>query len=197
MRRFAEKSALAEELMTDSIDPTRSFKPVQNRQQEELQQRQQPEKGKVSAEDRVSLSQAEKTEATYGPQSALNIGTPYELLRSLVIKTLEEQNIPLLISTGDVDINLNDMTVEEAQELVAEDGYFGVEKTSQRIVDFAINAFGNDPAKLDEMKQAIIQGFEEAQEAFGGMLPEISQQTYDAIMQKLDDFAFQSDESGE
>ena len=183
--------------MTDSIDPTRSFKPVQNRQHEELQQRQQREKGKASAEDRVSLSQADETEATYGPQSALNIGTPYELLRSLVIKTLEEQNIPLLISTGDVDINLNDMTVEEAQELVSEDGYFGVEKTSQRIVDFAINAFGHDPAKLDEMKKAIIQGFEEAQEAFGGMLPEISQQTYDAIMQKLDDFAFQSDESGE
>ena len=182
--------------MTENIDPSRGFKPIQSLQQEPLQ-RQQREQNKLTPEDRVSLNQAEQTEETYGPQSALNIGTPYELLRNLVIKTLEEQNIPLLISTGDTEINLNEMTVEEAQELISEDGYFGVEKTSERIVDFAINAFGNDPAKLDEMKQAIEQGFTEAQEAFGGKLPEISQQTYDAVMQKLDAFALESDESGE
>lgn len=89
------------------------------------------------------------------------------------------------------------MTQEEAQELISEDGYFGVEKTSQRIVDFAINGFGNDPSKLQEMKDAIDQGFLEAQDAFGGALPEISQQTYDAIMEKLDAFAAQFEQSGE
>lgn len=47
------------------------------------------------------------------------------------------------------------------------------------------------------MKDAIDEGFLGAQEAFGGALPEISQQTYDAIMEKLDAFAGQFEESGE
>lgn len=183
--------------MTDQIDPTRGYKPVQGLQQEELGQRRQREQAKGSTEDRVSLSRSEQADATYGPQSALNVGSNYELLRSLVVKTLQEQNVPLQISTGNVDIDFKGMTVEEARELISEDGYFGVEQTSDRIVDFAINAFGNDPAKLDEMKKAIEKGFLDAQKAFGGTLPEISQKTYDAIMQKLDAFANKSDESGE
>ena len=183
--------------MSENIDPTRANRPLQALKQDELMQRRQREQSKVQAEDRVSLNQSGQPEATYGPQSGLNIGTPYELLRSLVIKTLEEQNIPALISTGSGQIDMNEMTVEEAQELISEDGYFGVEKTSERIVDFAINAFGNDPAKLEEMKQAIDKGFKDAQEAFGGTLPEISQQTYDAIMQKLDAFAGVAEEAGE
>ena len=105
--------------------------------------------------------------------------------------------MPVMISTGSGQIDMTQMTVEEAQELISEDGYFGVEKTSDRIVEFAINAFGNDPAKLEEMKQAIDKGFKDAEEAFGGTLPEISQQTYDAIMQKLDAFAGEAEEAGE
>ncbi|SHJ80570.1 hypothetical protein SAMN02745165_03222 [Malonomonas rubra DSM 5091] len=183
--------------MSEKIDPTSANRPMQAVQHDELIQRRQREQGKSQTEDRVSLNQSGQPEATYGPQSGLNVGTPYEVLRSLVIKTLEEQNIPLLISTGSGEIDMNEMTVEEAQELISEDGYFGVEKTSDRIVEFAINAFGNDPAKLEEMKQAIDKGFKDAQEAFGGTLPEISQQTYDAIMQKLDDFAGVAEEEGE
>lgn len=180
--------------MTNQIHSTSGFKPLQSQRQEDAVQRQQRERSKSSSEDQVSLRQPEPVEATYGPQSALNIGSPYELLRSLVIKTLQEQNTPLQISVGNQQIDFNSMSVEEAQALVADDGYFGVKKTSDRIVDFAINAFGNDPARLEEMKAAIGQGF---QDAFGGTLPDISQQTYDAIMQKLDAFAEQSDKSGE
>jgi hypothetical protein len=183
--------------MTDQIDSTRGFKPVQSRRQDESILRQRPEKGKSSGQDRVSLNQSEQTDATYAPQSPLNIGSQYELLRSLVVKTLQDQNIPLQISTGGVDIDFSTMTVEDAQGLIAEDGYFGVKQTSDRIVDFAVNAFGKDPAKLDEMKKAIEKGFQDAQKALGGTLPEISQQTYDAIMQKLDDFTQQFDKSGE
>ena len=86
---------------------------------------------------------------------------------------------------------------DQTASLIAEDGYFGVDQTSQRIVDFAIGAFGSDPAKLQQMKDAIDQGFLDAQQAFGGALPEISQQTYDAIMEKLDTFAGQFEGSGE
>jgi hypothetical protein len=182
--------------MTDQINPNRGYRPLENRQQEERQQRVKVEKDKPAVADRVSLSQPEAAESTYAP-SPLNIGTPYELLRSLVIKTLEEQNVPLLVSIGGEDVDLSNLTQDEAQELISEDGYFGVKKTSERIADFAINAFGQDPTRLDEMKDAITQGFLDAQEAFGGTLPEISQQTYDAIMERLDAFARQADAPAE
>ena len=179
--------------MTESIDPTRSARTVSAPPQEEMIQRQQRERTR-SAEDSVSFGEQETVGETYG--QGLKVASPYQLLRNLVIKTLQEQGLELQFSTGDTEVNFNTMTGEEAQELIAEDGYFGVEKTSQRIVNFAINGFGNDPAKLQEMKDAIDQGFLEAQEAFGGALPEISQQTYDAIMKKLDTFAAQFEVSG-
>lgn len=178
--------------MTGQIDPTHSAKPISGQQQEEMIQRQQRERNSSAAEDRVSLGEQEKVGETYGP--GLKVASPYELLRNLVTQTLQEQGLTLQFSTGDVEINFNTMTQEEAQALVAEDGYFGVDQTSQRIVDFAINGFGRDPAKLQQMKDAIDQGFLEAQEAFGGALPEISQQTYEAIMEKLDAFAAQFEE---
>ena len=106
-----------------------------------------------------------------------------------MIKTLQEQGTSLQIDTGSKVLDLNTMAPEEAQEFVAEDGYFGVEQTADRIVDFAINAFGNDPEKLAEMRAAIEDGFQQAADAFGGSLPEISHQTYDAVMEKLDAFA--------
>lgn len=177
--------------MTDTIDPTRSLKPFPVQPQDDFSQRQKSEKAKAQSADRVSIGETDKVGETYGP--GLKVSSPYDLLRSLVIKTLQDQGINLQISSGSVEVDFNTMTQEEAQELVSDDGYFGVEKTSQRIVDFAINAFGQDPSKLDQMKHSIDKGFLEAQEAFGGSLPEISQQTYDAIMEKLDTFAAQFD----
>ena len=38
---------------------------------------------------------------------------------------------------GDTSIDLNNMTQAEAQELISEDGYWGVEQTSNRIVEMA------------------------------------------------------------
>jgi hypothetical protein len=82
--------------------------------------------------------------------------------------------------------DLQSMTPDEAQKLIADDGYWGVEQTSSRIADFAIAQIGDDPSKIDKVKAAIMQGFNEAKEAFGGKLPEISQKTIDAVMSKLD-----------
>ncbi len=178
--------------MTGQIDPTRSAKPMTGQPQDEIVQRQQRERTRSGSEDRVSLGEQESVGGTYGP--GLKVASPYELLRNLVIKTLQDQGLELQFDTGNSEINFNTMTQEEAQSLVAEDGYFGVDQTSQRIVDFAINGFGHDPVKLQQMKDAIDQGFSEAQDAFGGALPEISQQTYDAIMEKLDAFAAQFEE---
>lgn len=77
-------------------------------------------------------------------------------------------------------------TKAQAEADIAEDGYWGVNATSDRIVDFAVALAGDDPDKLEEMRSAFIQGFNKAKETWGGELPDISQRTYEAVMEKFD-----------
>lgn len=77
-------------------------------------------------------------------------------------------------------------TKAQAQADIAEDGYWGVKQTSNRIVDFAIALAGNDNSKLEKMRDAFLKGYEQAEKTWGGKLPEISQKTYDAVMEKFD-----------
>jgi hypothetical protein len=89
-------------------------------------------------------------------------------------------------SGAEVMVEVDDEMRAEAQAAIAEDGYHGVKQTSERIIEFAKTVSGNDPAKYDLLVSSIKDGFEAAKEAFGGELPEISQQTYDAVMEGLD-----------
>ena len=173
--------------MSQPIDPTAGAKPFVNSLQEEKTQRKQPDSALSGATDRVSLGANKQAEKTYGP--GLKVTESFELLRQLVVKILLDQGGVTTVNTGSGDVDLASLTPEEAQALIADDGYFGVAQTSERIVDFAIGAFGNDPSRLQQMKDAIDKGFREAQETFGGALPEISQKTYETIMEKLDAFA--------
>jgi hypothetical protein len=77
-------------------------------------------------------------------------------------------------------------SVTQASQAISDDGDFGVEAVSNRIVDFAVKVSGGDTTKLDELKAAIKKGFDQAGMEFGGDLPGISSKTYDAVMTKLD-----------
>ena len=74
----------------------------------------------------------------------------------------------------------------QAQEDISEDGYWGVEKTSDRILDFAKALSGGDVDKADELFNAFKKGFEEATGSWGQELPEISQKTYKAVEEKFE-----------
>lgn len=113
----------------------------------------------------------------------------YDQLRSYVVSLLEEQNVETKIQIGDEEIDLSQIDSEQAAALVADDGYFGVEQTADRIVDFSIALAGNDPSRLAAIREGIEKGFNDALEAFGGWLPDISYQTFDAIQEKLDNWA--------
>ena len=80
-------------------------------------------------------------------------------------------------------------TKAQAQADIAEDGYWGVEQTSDRILDFAKALTGGDPDKIEEMREAFEKGFKQATDTWGDELPEISQKTYAATMQKFDEWA--------
>lgn len=79
-------------------------------------------------------------------------------------------------------------TIAQAKKDIAEDGYWGVEKTSDRILDFAKALSGGDKDKADELLNAFKKGFSQATGAWGDKLPSICQDTYDAVLKKFDDW---------
>ena len=87
------------------------------------------------------------------------------------------------------DFTVDAATKAQAQKDIAEDGYWGVEQTSNRIIDFATALTGGDPSKIEEMREAFKKGYKMAEETWGGKLPDISQRTYDAVMEKFDKLA--------
>lgn len=139
--------------------------------------------------DSVSLGNSADTAALYGADMKTEGNDPLELLRTLVVKTFEEQGLATTISMGEESVDIESLTPEQAQDLIAEDGYFGVEKTSERIFKAAIGIAGNDPSRLDAILEGIEDGFAEAEQAFGGTLPDISYQTRDAVIEKLNAWA--------
>ncbi len=79
-----------------------------------------------------------------------------------------------------------DMSPEEAQELVSEEGFFGVSQTSDRLADFVISGGGDDIERLKAGREGIIQGFNEAEKIWGGKLPDISYETLEKALEKID-----------
>lgn len=86
------------------------------------------------------------------------------------------------------DFTVDAQTKAQAQADIAEDGYWGVKQTSDRIFDFAMALAGDDEEKMQEMKSAFEKGFKMAEKKWGGELPEISQNTFDAVNKKFDDY---------
>ncbi len=79
-------------------------------------------------------------------------------------------------------------TIAQAQKDISEDGYWGVNKTSDRLVSMAIALSGGDTEKADEMMAAIQKGYDKATAAWGEKLPDICKQTLEATKQKMEDW---------
>lgn len=113
-------------------------------------------------------------------------------LRSLVEKMMTKQGVAIgtaddmwsFLAKGDFTVDA--ATKAQAEKDIAEDGYWGVEQTSDRILDFAKALSGNDPEKADLLLDAFKKGFSEATKSWGDKLPDISQRTYDAVVEKFD-----------
>ena len=110
-------------------------------------------------------------------------------LRSIVEQMMTKQGVAIgtaddmwkFLAKGDFTVSAD----VKVQADIAEDGYWGVEQTSDRILDFAKALSGDDPDKADAMLEAFKKGFEQATKAWGEKLPDISQRTYDAVVEKF------------
>jgi len=83
--------------------------------------------------------------------------------------------------------SIKDLSQEEAQSLVSDNGYFGVQQTSKRISDFVLNNAGDNLDRLQIAKQAIQVGLESAEKFWGGHLQDISYDTIDKVFETLDE----------
>ena len=83
------------------------------------------------------------------------------------------------------NITADPATVAQAQKDIGEDGYWGIEQTSDRLVSMAQALSGGDATKADEMIAAIKKGFDQATEAWGDKLPDICQKTIDSAVDKM------------
>jgi hypothetical protein len=149
------------------------------------------EEGQSTSFDKVSLKSESSLLVTYANDLTLKSSqdSRFDMLRQLVTNLLKEQGIETNFTVNKNEINIAEINPEQAQKLIEEDGYFGVEQTSERIFQFAIGVAGGDPSRLDAIKEGIEKGFQEAKEAFGNWLPDISYQTLDKVMEKLDKWA--------
>lgn len=139
---------------------------------------------KISTTDRSALIQQLKDDAEARQSQLLEI----------VKKTMQGQG-KTLASADDMwkflaggNFTVDAATKKQAQEDISENGYWGVNKTSDRILDFAKALSGNDPTKADEMLNAFKKGYEQATAAWGKDLPDISKQTYEAVVKKFNDW---------
>ena len=141
------------------------------------------------------------TKKTYTPDTNLvnklkaDAEARTQQMRSLVEKLMSGQtnaygkanNIWQFLKSGNYTVD--PATKLQAQADIAEDGYWGVEQTSSRIIDFANALTGGDPDKIEDMRAAFQKGYKQAEKTWGGSLPDISQRTYDAVMKKFDEMA--------
>ena len=116
-------------------------------------------------------------------------------LQDIVNKMLSQQGdtynkangIWSILSSGNFTVDA--ATKAQAEKDISEDGYWGVKQTSERILDFATALTGGDPSQIEKMRAAFKKGYEQAEKTWGGKLPDISKQTYDAVMAGFDKMA--------
>ena len=148
-----------------------------------------------------TATKTSSTKKTYKPDTALvnklkaDAENRSNQLRSLVEQMMSKQantygnakDIWSFLRSGNYTVD--PATKAQAQADIAEDGYWGVNQTSDRIIQFATALTGGDPDKIESMREAFKKGYAQAEKTWGGSLPEISQKTYDAVMEKFDKLA--------
>jgi len=111
-----------------------------------------------------------------------------EAFRQLVERLLGQQGQTWTNAAGEVMVYVDEATQTRAAEEIAEGGYFSVEAVSERLLNFARAFAGDDPERIELMRDAFLRGFEAAEQQWGGELPQISQDTRAAVLAGFDEW---------
>jgi hypothetical protein len=159
--------------------------------QEPVKEAAQPASGQSNVQDVVEISGTRPTGRPHdiaGLKAALaQHQQQVDAFKEMIQRLLNNQAHTASVVNGEVMIEIDEATRLKAQEDISEDGYFGVKQTSERILNFARAFAGSDPERIEIMRNAFIAGYEAAEKIWGGELPEISRQTFDAVMRGFDE----------
>ncbi|MCL1844719.1 MAG: hypothetical protein FWF77_02335 [Defluviitaleaceae bacterium] len=111
-----------------------------------------------------------------------------QMVETLFGQQAERQGIATNWQNNLQNIEITDEMRAEAEEMIQEGGYFSVDETAARILDFAVALTGGDPGRIELMRDAVQRGFDQAERMFGGELPQISHDTHEAVMNGFDEW---------
>ena len=140
----------------------------------------------MSKEDRTALVEKLKADAEARVANLKSLVEKMFLQQSEKSCFATDTDMWRFLASGDFTVDAE--TKAAAQEAISEDGYWGVEQTSQRIFDMAVALSGGDSAQMDKMLAAFQKGFKQATDTWGKELPDISQKTYAAVMEKFENY---------
>ena len=140
---------------------------------------------KISSDDVKEI----RAEITKNAQSMMMQSTSVQANVANKADSFEQQYNDFKTFLSDIGYEgkpIAELSQEEATDLVSEDGIFGIDKTSTRIAEFVINGAGGDEDKMRAGREGMLQGFKDAEEMWGGELPEISQKTMEKALEMVD-----------
>ena len=84
------------------------------------------------------------------------------------------------------EITVDAETKAQAEEAISDTGFYGVENTAQRALEFAKALAGDNPEKATLLKDAVQKAYEQVKEMFGGKLPELTEKTHARTLELFD-----------
>ena len=139
---------------------------------------------KMSSEDRAALVDKLKADQASRQQQLVDI--VHKMMSQQTNAYGQANNIWRFLASGKYTVD--PQTRAQAQADIAEDGYYGVKQTSQRLFDFASALAGDDVEKMKEMQAAIEKGYKLATKTWGGELPGICKETMEATNKLFDEY---------
>lgn len=140
---------------------------------------------KMSAEDRAELVKQLKADQASRQNQLSDIVSKLMTGQATTFAKTDDSMWKFLASGK---FTVDAQTKAQAQADIAEDGYYGVKQTAQRMFDFACALAGDDVDKMKQMEAAMDKGFKMATKTWGGALPEICQNTMKAAHDMFSDY---------
>ena len=183
------------QLMVANYEVTKVNKDEEKKSTESLSEKQKEQDENIAAEYTKSNPSAVEHAIKHDNVTIEKLKAEAELrtaqLRSVVEKMMLKQGQQFTTLSDAFDmieegiITVDDEVAKEAAEEISEDGYWGVNQTSDRLFSFAKALAGNNPANADKMLEALQKGYDAATASWGGELPELCKQTLEATQKKL------------
>lgn len=147
---------------------------------------------KMSAEQRSALVEQLKSDQQTRQQQLMDIakqlmtkqGITYQ--DSIFSIETDDDSVWKFLASGEYTVD--EAAKAQAQELISEDGYYGIKQTSERLFDFASALAGDDEELMQKMQKAIHNGYEEATKSWGKELPSICKDTLDATDKLFEEY---------